>query len=321
MISTGCSTVKYYSHAVSGHLKLATGLTPIEKLIQDNKTDKELKRQLNLVIELKRFAENKLSLNVGRAYSKYKHLNRPAAVWVVYAAPTFSTELESWNYPVAGKYQSKGFFNEAIADEYAAKLRKKGLDVYVGEANAYSTLGWFSDPLLSTFLLYDDEHLAETLFHELAHRTYYLEGDTTLNESFATSFAQKSVLLWLKENGDTNRLSEYNESLKRRDEFRVLIEQTKKQLDFIYKNDDGHSEKELKARKSACIESFKQNCQQLRKKWGTYEALRSWTDQEVNNARLAAASIYLLKVPYFNEIWNRANGEPKTYLETIRRKY
>ena len=321
LISSGCSTVNYYSHAITGHLQLTTGLTPIEKLIKGDKSDKELKRQLELVVELKEFAENKLSLDVGRAYSKYKHLNRSAAVWVVYAAPPFSTELQSWNYPIVGKYQSRGFFIESTADEYANKLRKKGLDVFIGEAIAYSTLGWFSDPLLSTFLHNDDEHLAETLFHELAHRTYYLAGDTTLNESFATAFAQKSVQLWLRENRETKRLLAYNENLERREEFRHLIEQTKKQLDSIYENKGDYPENKLREQKGACIESFKQKCQQLRKNWNSYDALKSWTNQEVNNARLAAAAIYLTKVPYFNELWNRANENPRTYLEMVKRKY
>jgi len=196
---TSCSTAKYYSHAVVGHLQLTTGLTPIQKVIEQDDTNKELRRQLELVTELRDFAENKLSLDVGKAYSKYKHLDRSAAVWVVYAASTFSTELQTWKYPIVGEYQSKGFFKERMAKEYSAKLHSQGYDVYVGEAAAYSTLGWFSDPLLSTFLDGTDEELAETLFHELAHRTYYLKGDTMFNESFATSFAQKSVQLWLKE--------------------------------------------------------------------------------------------------------------------------
>ena len=99
----------------------------------------------------------------------------------MYAASTFSTELQTWKYPIVGEYQSKGFFKERMAKEYSAKLHNQGYDVYVGEAAAYSTLGWFSDPLLSTFLDDSAEELAETLFHELTHRTYYLKGDTMLS--------------------------------------------------------------------------------------------------------------------------------------------
>ena len=315
---TGCSTAKYYSHAVAGHLQLTTGLTPIRKAIKQDETNKELRRQLELVTELREFAENKLSVDVGKAYSKYKRLDRSAAVWVVYAAPTFSTKLQTWKFPIVGEYQSRGFFKERMAKEYSAKLHSQGFDVYVGEAIAYSTLGWFSDPLLSTFLDDSDEELAETLFHELTHRTYYLKGDTMFNESFATSFAQKSVQLWLKEKGEEKRLEKYQKKLKRRDEFRSLLQETKNELSLIYKNTNNDSEAILQKRKQDFIQSFKATCMTLRKKWNSPESLKSWIDEEVNNAKIAASSIYLLKVPYFNRLWDRSNQNPYAYLEIVK---
>ncbi len=318
MVSTSCSTAKYYSHAVAGHLQLTTGLTPIRKLIKQNETNKELRRQLELVTELREFAENKLSLDVGKAYSKYKHLDRSSAVWVVYAAPTFSTKLQTWRYPIVGEYQSKGFFKEQMATEYSAKLHSQGFDVYVGGAIAYSTLGWFSDPLLSTFLDDTDEELAETLFHELTHRTYYLKGDTMFNESFATAFAQKSVQLWLKEKSEEKRLEKYRKKLKKRDEFRSLLQKTKNDLSLIYKNANNDSEAILQKRKQDSIRSFKATCIALRKKWNSPESLKSWIDEDVNNAKIAASSVYLLKVPYFNRLWYQANQDPNAYLEMVK---
>ena len=315
---TGCSTAKYYSHAVVGHLQLTTGLTPIGKVIEQDETNKELRRQLELVTELRDFAENKLSLDVGKAYSRYKHLDRSAAVWVVYAAPRFSTKLQTWKYPIVGEYQSKGFFKERMAKEYSAKLQSQGFDVYLGEAIAYSTLGWFSDPLLSTFLDDSDEELAETLFHELTHRTYYLKGDTMFNESFATAFAQKSVQLWLREKGEEQRLENYRQKLKRRDEFRSLLQETKNELNLIYKNTNNDSAVILQKRKQDLMQSFKATCIDLRKKWNKPKSLESWIDEEVNNAKIAASSVYLLKVPYFNQLWEQANQDPKTYLETVK---
>ena len=315
---TGCSTAKYYSHAVFGHLQLTTGLTPIRKAIKQDETNKEIRRQLELVTELREFAENKLSLDVGKAYSKYKRLDRSVAVWVVYAAPTFSTKLQTWKYPIVGEYQSRGFFKERMAKEYSAKLHNQGFDVYVGEAIAYSTLGWFSDPLLSTFIGDSDEELAETLFHELTHRTYYLKGDTMFNESFATAFAQKSVQLWLEEKGQEKRLEKYRQKLKRRDEFRSLLQETKNGLSLIYKNVNNESEAILQKRKQDSIQSFKVTCIAFRKKWNSPESLKSWIDEEVNNAKIAASSVYLLKVPYFNRLWHQANEDPDAYLEMVR---
>ena len=319
LILTGCSTAKYYSHAVVGHLHLTTGQNPIQKVIENERTDKELKRQLELVIELREFAETKLNLDVGKAYSKYKHLDRPAAVWVVYAAPAFSTELQSWKYPVVGEYQSKGFFKESMAKAYSASLKEEGFDVYLGEATAYSTLGWFSDPLLSTFLDDSDEELAEVLFHELTHRTYYLKGDTMFNESFATAFSQKGVQLWLKEKGEFKRLKKYQDTLRRRDEFRGVLQEAKTQLGLIYKNTSNDSVDTLQKHKQEFFQSFKRTCFNLRKKWNSKNALEGWIDEEVNNAKLAASSIYLLKVPYFTELWGQANEDPKTYIELVKK--
>ena len=318
LILTGCSAVKYYSHVVVGHLQLTTGQTPIKKVIENERTEKELKRQLELVIELREFAETKLKLDVGKAYSKYKHLDRPAAVWVVYAAPEFSTELQSWKYPVVGEYQSKGFFKESMAKAYSASLKEKGFDVYLGEATAYSTLGWFSDPLLSTFLDDSDEELAEVLFHELTHRTYYLKGDTMFNESFASAFAQKGVQLWLKEKGELKLLKKYQDTLRKRDEFRGVLQEAKTQLGLIYKNTSNDPVSTLQKRKQEFFQSFKRACLNLRKKWNSKEALEGWIDEEVNNAKIAASSIYLLKVPYFTELWGTANEDPKTYLKLIK---
>ena len=314
----GCSTAKYYSHAAVGHLQLTTGLTPIQKVIEQEETNKELRRQLELVTELRDFAENKLSLNVGKAYSKYKHLDRSAAVWVVYAASPFSTKLQSWKYPIVGEYQGRGFFKERMAKEYSAKLHSQGFEVYAGKAIAYSTLGWFSDPLLSTLLDDSDEELAETLFHELAHRTYYLKGDTMFNESFATAFAQNSVQLWLKEKGEEKRLEKYRKKLKRRDEFRSLLQEIKNKLSLIYKNTNNDSEAILQKRKQDAIQSFKATCTALRKKWNSPKSLESWIDEEVNNAKIAALSVYLFKVPYFNRLRDQASQNPKTYLEMVK---
>ena len=205
-----------------------------------------------------------------------------------------------------------------MAKEYSANLQSQGFDVYVGEAIAYSTLGWFNDPLLSTFLDDTDEELAETLFHELTHRTYYLKGDTMFNESFATTFAQKSVQLWLKEKGEDKRLEKYRKKMKRRDEFRSLLQEIKNELSLIYKNTNNDSEDILQKRKQDSIQSFKATCTALRKKWNSPKSLESWIDEEINNAKIAATSVYLLKVPYFNQLWDQANQDPNAYLEMVK---
>ena len=138
------------------------------------------------------------------------------------------------------------------------------------------------------------------------------------NESFATAFAQKSVQLWLKEKGEEKRLEKYQKKLKNRDEFRSLLQETKNKLNLIYINTNNDSEAILQKRKQDAIQSFKATCTAFRKKWNSPDALKSWVDEEVNNAKIAASSVYLLKVPYFNQLWDQANQDPNAYLEMVK---
>ncbi len=138
------------------------------------------------------------------------------------------------------------------------------------------------------------------------------------NESFATAFAQKSVQLWLKEKSEEKRLEKYRKKLKKRDEFRSLLQKTKNDLSLIYKNANNDSEAILQKRKQDSIRSFKATCIALRKKWNSPESLKSWIDEDVNNAKIAASSVYLLKVPYFNRLWYQANQDPNAYLEMVK---
>ena len=129
---------------------------------------------------------------------------------------------------------------------------------------------------------------------------------------------RSSVQLWLKEKGEEKRLDKYRKKLKRRDEFRSLLQETKNELNLIYKNTNNDSAAILQKRKQDLIQSFKATCITLRKKWNKPKSLESWIDEEVNNAKIAASSVYLLKVPYFNQLWEQANQDPKTYLEMVK---
>src|SRR5215475_3013258 len=107
-------------------------------------------------------------------------------------------EPKSWWYPLVGSLEYRGYFSEPGAQRYAGKLRKKGYDVYIGGASAYSTLGWFKDPVLNTFIFDPEPDLAETIFHELGHQQVFARGDTDFNEAFATTVGQEGARRWLR---------------------------------------------------------------------------------------------------------------------------
>src|SRR5881396_1056364 len=203
LIVSGCRTLSFYGQAIKGQYQLLAHRQPIEKLVADSNTPARLKSQLELVQNLRAFAGKELKLPVDGHYTKYVDVHRPFIVWNVEAAPEFSMEPKTWWYPLIGKQEYRGYFSETAAQEYAGVIRKNGYDVYVAGTTAYSTLGWFKDPILNTFVFDSESDLAETLFHELAHQRVFARSDTDFNEAFATTVGQEGARRWLRSKGDT----------------------------------------------------------------------------------------------------------------------
>ena len=201
----GCETISFYRQAMMGEYQLLADQRSIEKITAAPRTNARLKQQLLLVEQLRKFADAELKLPVDGHYRKYVDLHRPYVVWNVEAAREFSMESKSWWYPLVGRLEYRGYFSEATAMRSAAQLKKKGYEVYVGGATAYSTLGWFKDPVINTFIFQGTGGLAETLFHELAHQRVFARGDEDFNEAFATTVGQEGARRWLRDRGDSWR--------------------------------------------------------------------------------------------------------------------
>lgn len=193
----GCEALGYYSQAVSGHLDLMRSRQSTASILADPATEADLEARLALVAEMLEFAEHSLGLPAAGQYRHYVALERDAVVYNVMAAPRYDLTPLLWCFPVAGCVAYRGYFERSHAQAKAAELAAEGFDVHVGGAAAYSTLGWFSDPLLSSFLWRDEAALAELLFHELAHVRVYLPDDTAFNESYATFVGRQGVRRWL----------------------------------------------------------------------------------------------------------------------------
>jgi predicted aminopeptidase len=152
----GCSsqsTVGYYWQSVTGHLAVMNAAKPISEWLDDANTPETLKEKLKLVTQIREFASKQLALPDNKSYTKYADLKRPSVVWNVFATEELSIKLKTWCFPVAGCVSYKGFYAEADAQAYAAALRQEGLEAYVAGIPAYSTLGWFDDPVLNTFIM------------------------------------------------------------------------------------------------------------------------------------------------------------------------
>ena len=250
----GCS-LPYYWQAVAGQLSLLSKRVPIESVIEDPQTSAQTREALRTVLETRQFAVDELGLPENSSYATYVDLaannsgskpgaadadrdsarrERNVAVWTVVAADEFSIDPRTWCYPFAGCVSYRGYFNEAAALRYAARLESEGLDVLVGGATAYSTLGYFADPVTSSMIGGPDYRIVELLIHELAHQKFYLKGDSDLNEAFATAVAEYGTQRWLKQSGDADSLAAYREQALAQTRFGGLILRQRERLRAIY---------------------------------------------------------------------------------------
>ncbi|MGE0315592.1 MAG: aminopeptidase [Lautropia sp.] len=298
----------YYWQSVAGHWALLRKAEPAAALIADPATDPALRGRLEVAQRIRRFAVDALDLPDNGSYRRYAALDRPFVIWNVVAAPELSLELEQWCFPVAGCVKYRGYYSEQAARDFAADLARRGHDVQVAGVPAYSTLGWFDDPLLSTFIRYPDAELARLLFHELAHQVVYAKGDTTFNESYATAVERLGVARWLEAHGDAAARDAWARYLSRRADFLALLERHRDTLRAIYAGPGTDEDK--RRRKRETFEALRAGYRALRDgRWGGYRGYDRWFDQPLGNAHLGAIASYTRWVPAFEAIFAQQHGD------------
>ena len=194
----GCQ-LGYYGQAISGHFSLMGKREPVAEVLADPDTPEGVAEQLAFSQQVIDWAGPALGLPTDDVYHQYVALDQDAVVWNVLAAPRWSLTPTTWCYPLLGCVSYRGYFSREKADHEAAKLAEKGMDTWVGGAIAYSTLGWFADPLTTPMLNRSRPALAELLIHELTHRRLYIPNDTRFNESLATLVGREGALLFFAE--------------------------------------------------------------------------------------------------------------------------
>jgi predicted aminopeptidase len=195
-VLAGCRSLGYYAHVTHGQAALLAQRRSIDKVVADPKTPDKTRQRLELALEARRFASKQLDLPDNRSYTYYVQLDRPWVAWNVFATPELSVSAVTHCFPIAGCVAYRGFFRKDLADREATRERALGHDVALGEVPAYSTLGWFADPILSSMMRWDDDELVGTIFHELAHQKIYVKDDSSFNESYATFVEQEGVRQW-----------------------------------------------------------------------------------------------------------------------------
>jgi len=302
---TACSNLGYYAQSASGQLDVINRAESIQSILNKPDIKPALKQRLELVLNMRNFASKNLALPDNDSYRSYADLERPYAIWNVFAAPALSLEPLRWCFLFAGCVSYKGYFNRDDAIEFADELKKQGHDVYVAGISAYSTLGWFADPMLNTIINRHEPELAGLIFHELAHQKIYVKDDTEFNESFATAVEIEGTRQWLmsmnmnKKHSD-KKYRDFLERKKRRAQFVELVMETRNSLQAVYSSKDTDEHKLLL--KAKIIDRTRKKYQALRKQWHGYTGYDNWFRGKINNAKLSSVGTYHRFVPAFRKM-------------------
>ena len=307
-------TVDYYWQGAAGQWDLISRSQPIPDVI--GRSDAALATRLARIREIREFATKELGLPDNGSYTRYTDLGRPYVSWNVFATPELSLEPRQWCFPIAGCVNYRGYFREAAARGESARLEAEGDDVYIGGVPAYSTLGWFDDPVLSSFVGWPETDVARLIFHELAHQLLYVKNDTTFNESFAVAVEEAGLARWLATRHDSQLEKLAARGARMRAIFRDLVKTTRDKLEEIYASKASDADKrrakgEIIAAMKAAYEKAKANDPGL-------SGYDRWFAQQPNNAALAAVGLYTDRVPAFRELLRESNDDLQTFYARVR---
>ena len=311
-----CANIGYYFQAVGGQMEIWNRSRPIEKLISDERTDAKLRERLSLVLKVREFASRELALPDNQSYRKYADLQRPFAVWNVFATREFSIAPVEWCFPFAGCVTYRGYFREQGAEQFAAGLRLQAHDVLVAGIPAYSTLGWFDDPVLNTYIFYPNAEIARLTFHELAHQVAYVSGDTVFNESFATAVELEGVDRWLDQAGSREERSAFEAMQEYKRGFVELMMKYRRRLGELYASP--LIEEEKRKKKAETFAELKAEYLQLKKSWKGFAGYDRFFASELNNASLVPVVTYSELVPAFRRLLAENGGDFRRFYAKVK---
>lgn len=311
-----CRSLPYYNQAINGHMEIMQSREPIADLIDDPDTPATLRKKLIFIQTVRNFAEKQLHLPVNDHYISYVELNRPYVVWNVFAAPEFSLTPKTWCFPIVGCVAYRGYFSEQDAGRFGDSLKQDGYDVFIGGAIAYSTLGWFDDPVLSTFLFLSEPEIAALIFHELAHAVLYIQDDTAFNESFATAVEQEGLRRWQSSANDLKGYENWLHKDQQRQQFISLVSKYRAKLQDLYQGNLPLSGK--RNQKAAVFNQMRSEFLDLKLEHSAMAAYDAWFSKPLNNAQLISVSTYHNWVPAFRKMLSASGGDLEGFYQQCR---
>ena len=286
---SACSSMRYYGQAIAGQWQLLQAREDIQAILANPDTPPELAEQLEQAQAIRRYASQQLGLPGNDSYTKYADVERPYVVWNVVAAPAYSLSPLRHCFPFAGCVVYRGFFKQAMAQDYVLSLQQQGYETYLYGVRAYSTLGWFDDPVLNTMLNTGDElYLAGLLFHELTHQVVYVKGASKFNESFATAIEELSLQQWLKDQRREDLLQLHGARQQKQQQFLGLVLEYREHLVELYKQAEPH---ELD-KQGVFTELLNAYAELKKQQWQGYTGYDQWFEKQLNNAKIAVLSAY-----------------------------
>ena len=306
-----CSSLNYYRQAAQGQLTLLSDARPIDDWLNDQNTPARLRLRLATARQIRTFAVQELALPDNQSYKNYAALTRPFVLWNVVATPELSLKPIQWCFPVAGCVSYRGYYSKEDATDYAKQLRAEGNDVQVGGVPAYSTLGWFNDPLISTFIHYPDAELARLIFHELSHQVLYVAGDSQFNESFASAVEEAGVERWMTGYGNEAMRENYRKFAIRKQQFLQLLLKCRSALEANYASRAPVAEK--RATKARLFQQLQDDYAVLKTSWGGFAGYDRFFAEPLSNAHLASIATYNDFVPAFRALLAREQSFPRFY--------
>lgn len=294
--SSLCScALPFYWQAIGGQWELLRKRTPIEDVLSDPNQDEHVRAALGKVPMIRRFAVEELGLPPNESYKTYVDLGRDYVVWNVIATDEFSVSPKRWCYPFTGCVAYRGFFRPESAERFRETLERNGLDTYLAGATAYSTLGYFADPILNTMLVGGEQYIASVLFHELAHQRLYVKDDSGLSEAFATAVEEYGMQRWLEAYGSEEAVASYQRRTLYRAQFAELVARQQNRLRDIFARPVSPEAKRLA--KEQAYATMRDEYEALKDSWGGASDYDRWFAQPLNNAMLASVATYRRWLP------------------------
>lgn len=314
-LATGCQ-LGYLTKSAYNQMALLAARTDMEKSLQDPSLSEDDRAKIRLSQKAREFAENDLHLKVSKNYTRFVKLDRPYVTYVVSAAPKWELKHFEWSYPIVGKMPYKGFFNEKDAQTEEATLKSEDLDTNLRGVSAFSTLGWFEDPLLSSMLRYKDYDLVNTIIHETVHATLYIKNSADFNERMAVFLGNLGAELYYQkyEGAESPTLQQVRAENEDEKVFSQFIGTEIKALEAWYKTKPEKNEDLRKERLEQILKQFSQNVEPKLKS----KSFQKFTSTPLNNAKLMLYKTYSQDLSDFEKLFQLSQRDFQVFIEHCR---